>query len=212
MNFIYFINNPSYFKKERTTSINVIYSFLFFLFSSYLFSLVIYFIFRYLNLNFKSGILEIFKNDLLKVVIIAPFLEEFLFRAILKPNKLYLSFFLFATSLFSFNLFSFNTYVVIFLSFFISISFFFSKIEMNYKKYNNNYKKLVYGSSILFGLVHLTNYDVTLHLLLFYLILTLPKIYLGFSLAFIRVKFGLIYAILFHSLHNALPFLLKYFF
>jgi len=135
--------------------------------------------------------------------IVGPVYEEFLFRAILKPNKIGVSLFVFAFSYLFLKIAHLGFNLNIVLSLIIGILIYISNIKINTVFYNKNYRSLIYFSSILFGLVHLTNFNLTFSILLLSPILMLPRIFTGFSLAFIRVKFGLVYAILFHSLFNA---------
>lgn len=73
-------------------------------------------------------------------------------------------------------------------------------ILSNYwKKY---YKYIIYFSAFIFGFVHITNYDINTNLLLFSPLVISPQIYIGLCLAYLRVKFGLIWAIAYHSFYN----------
>lgn len=61
-----------------------------------------------------------------------------------------------------------------------------------------------YTFAILFGLVHITNYNLTTNVLLFAPILVLPQLLLGGYLGFIRVRFGLLWSILLHAAYNGI--------
>ncbi len=65
-----------------------------------------------------------------------------------------------------------------------------------------------YFSCLLFGLVHLGNFDNANDLLWLAPILVAPQIVMGFFLGFLRVRLGLTYAILMHMSHNGIIFLL----
>ncbi|NER11186.1 hypothetical protein SAMN06265375_104176 [Muriicola jejuensis] len=65
-----------------------------------------------------------------------------------------------------------------------------------------------YMSCILFGLVHLGNFENSDHLLPWTPLLVAPQTLMGFFLGFLRVRLGLEYAILMHMAHNGLLFLL----
>lgn len=70
---------------------------------------------------------------------------------------------------------------------------------------NPKYFKITfYISAILFGFVHITNFDITTNILLLSPILVLPQILLGCYLGFIRVKFGLLWSILLHAAYNGI--------
>lgn len=65
------------------------------------------------------------------------------------------------------------------------------------------YFKIVFWVlTLLFGFVHLTNYEITSSIMIFSLFLVLPQIVLGALLGFIRVRFGLIWAIGLHAVYN----------
>jgi len=65
------------------------------------------------------------------------------------------------------------------------------------------FKIAFYGLTLLFGFIHIFNYELTLKILIFSPILVSPQIILGCLLGFLRVKLGLVYAILLHALFNA---------
>ncbi|SEB82846.1 hypothetical protein SAMN04489761_1893 [Tenacibaculum sp. MAR_2009_124] len=62
---------------------------------------------------------------------------------------------------------------------------------------------IFYSFSFLFGLVHITNYEVSTNVILLTPILIAPQFILGTYLGFIRVRFGLIWSILLHACYNA---------
>ena len=70
--------------------------------------------------------------------------------------------------------------------------------------YEKAFKWIFYGFAILFGYVHISNYELTTNVLLISPILVAPQIILGLFLGLIRVRLGLIYAILFHAVYNAI--------
>jgi membrane protease YdiL (CAAX protease family) len=57
-------------------------------------------------------------------------------------------------------------------------------------------------------MVHLSNFEESSSLAPWALLLVAPQTLMGFFLGFLRVKLGLIYAILMHMSHNGLLFLL----
>lgn len=150
-----------------------------------------------------------------KIVLVAPVLEEALFRLNLKSNSLKLAigisvftlmcFFLFFGGNLSDHFFLYSVYLL-----FISTLFYFVL-----KKYDsairrgvaNNIRWIFYCSAVSFGLMHLTNYDlnnVSVPASLFYVV---PQTLGGFFLGYIRMKFGFWYAYMFHGISNAITFL-----
>lgn len=65
------------------------------------------------------------------------------------------------------------------------------------------FKPAFYIFTVVFGLIHITNFKITTNVLLLAPILVLPQTILGGYLGFIRVKFGLIWSILLHACYNA---------
>lgn len=61
-----------------------------------------------------------------------------------------------------------------------------------------------YVFAILFGYVHITNYEISTNVLLLSPILVLPQILLGFYLGFIRIRFGFLWAIALHAAYNGI--------
>lgn len=211
--FFNFFKNPSPKEKISSKSLLITYFFLFILIKFILFKSVFSFINYYdIELIPKYKFNNHYTIDfILKALLFAPILEEFLFRSILIPKNKYLLIFVFSISFFIMRKMHVDLVINIMTSSFLCVLLYLSKLNINPIFYNKYYKAIVYISSISFGLGHILNYELTPAILLLSPIIILPKIFSGFSLAFIRVKFGLIYVILFHSLHNALPFIIKYF-
>lgn len=67
----------------------------------------------------------------------------------------------------------------------------------------SRFKYAFYGFTILFGYIHIFNYEFTPKILLFSPILVAPQLVLGVLLGYLRVKLGLLYAMLLHALFNA---------
>ncbi len=64
-----------------------------------------------------------------------------------------------------------------------------------------------YVSIILFGLIHITNFEITATVLVLTPFLVAPQLILGVFTGFIRVKFGLGWSILLHASHNLILFI-----
>ncbi|MDG2193270.1 MAG: CPBP family intramembrane metalloprotease [Polaribacter sp.] len=67
-----------------------------------------------------------------------------------------------------------------------------------------SFKIALYTATLLFGFMHITNYEISLRILLFSPILVAPQIFLGFYLGFVRVRFGLLWAMALHACFNGL--------
>ncbi|MFY7671477.1 CPBP family intramembrane glutamic endopeptidase [Tenacibaculum sp. MEBiC06402] len=77
--------------------------------------------------------------------------------------------------------------------------------------YNPKYfKNSFFIFTILFGFIHILNFELTTNALLLSPILVLPQTILGGYLGFIRVKFGLAWSILLHATYNAFFILISF--
>jgi membrane protease YdiL (CAAX protease family) len=65
-----------------------------------------------------------------------------------------------------------------------------------------SFKIAFYIFALIFGFVHLSNFELTTNVLLLSPILVLPQIILGGYLGYIRVRFGLQWSILLHGTYN----------
>lgn len=74
-------------------------------------------------------------------------------------------------------------------------------------------KPLILCSIMFFGLSHLSNFQVDeiRENFVFIPILILPQLVLGIFLSFLRIKFGLIYAIIYHAVYNMVLIFVAYF-
>jgi membrane protease YdiL (CAAX protease family) len=70
------------------------------------------------------------------------------------------------------------------------------------KYWDKHYKYVIYFSAILFGFVHIGNYEITTNILIFSPLVISPQIYIGLCLAYLRVKYGLVWAMLYHAIYN----------
>ncbi|SFJ62600.1 CPBP family intramembrane glutamic endopeptidase [Olleya namhaensis] len=68
------------------------------------------------------------------------------------------------------------------------------------KKY---FKIAFYTFSLLFGYVHLFNFEITPQLILLSPLLVAPQIVVGLVFGYVRVRLGLIYSMLLHACYNA---------
>ena len=68
---------------------------------------------------------------------------------------------------------------------------------------------LIYFTTILFGIIHIVNIKNLECLDSFNIVYILNKILIGFVLCFLRLKFGMLSSISFHSIINIISFYLK---
>ena len=71
-----------------------------------------------------------------------------------------------------------------------------------FSKYKKSFKYIFYGFALVFGYIHIFNFEVSTSVILLSPILVAPQILLGLFLGYIRVKLGLIYSIALHALYN----------
>ena len=64
------------------------------------------------------------------------------------------------------------------------------------------FKIAFYILAVLFGYMHIFNFEITTKVLLFSPILVLPQMALGLIFGYIRVRFGLLYSMLLHMCYN----------
>jgi membrane protease YdiL (CAAX protease family) len=145
---------------------------------------------------------------ILSSLIVAPILEEFMCRSVLKPNSTTISIFLASLLIFPFSYLlhvSGNIKILIFALIF-PIAYITSKVIFKKYSYIDSYTAtnkvtvaLLIISSIIFGLNHINRYEeITLTTIL----LCSPHILTGFIFGYIRLKNGLIWSIILHFLSN----------
>lgn len=74
---------------------------------------------------------------------------------------------------------------------------------IGHKKWLEIFPKLVYGSSICFGFLHLTNFSNPTYI--FFLLsplIILPQIIIGFFISYLRVRLNFLWGVFFHCLWN----------
>ena len=144
----------------------------------------------------------------LKSLIIAPVIEELMFRKPMKFSKISIIILL-LTLLFSIitlvikpnlNFYFLGTYVIFMLGFY----FFFRKKKIM------NYITLIF-TSLVFGIFHVNNIEtIETHQWYLYIYKIFPLIILGFGLGVIRLKLNTLWSIVGHSFFNLIPFFFKY--
>ncbi|SFA42674.1 CAAX protease self-immunity [Pedobacter suwonensis] len=155
---------------------------------------------------------------LLIACILAPLLEESLFRWHLRSKYLSIYFVCFTLALIAdyFINSPFLKWPIYTFFFFISLIIrgYFKRMDIRKKVVfqRQSFGYLFYYSAIIFGLIHLTNIkDLTLSDPVF-IIFIISQFFSGLSMGYMRIKYGLIYSILLHSIFNFIMILLEFFF
>lgn len=168
-----------------------------------------------------SGIMHLlegkhFSSDLsvsemfIKAVIIAPLIEESMFRLLLKPKQNNLIVFLLLMSpsalytLYNGNYITFTVITSTELAILITIlrNTYLLKLQKCIIKY---FRLFFYFSILSFGFLHIMNFsfpEINLWVILCTPLLVSPQIFMGSILGFVRVKYGFIYSILLHATIN----------
>ncbi len=81
---------------------------------------------------------------------------------------------------------------------------------INYKT-ESYFRWVYYFSAIIFGLLHITTYEIHNTHYWFIWLITLPQIFAGFLFGYIRIIYGFWYGVLLHSLGNAMFLIWEYF-
>lgn len=123
---------------------------------------------------------------LLQGVIIAPILEELIFRGYLRYK---------------------NNYLLRFLIFLVAITGERNRRKTEVfvkKKWNKYYKIVLYFSALLFAYIHISNYENSSEFILFIPLLVTPQFIMGLLLAYLRTRHNVKLGILLHATHNAI--------
>ncbi len=206
--FLNFLKNPTCSTKfYKPNFYHLLNLFILYIFSVIMLGVFAYMISQIFGISHNKIDLS-FSKKILIGFLLAPIYEEIFFRSLLKFNNQNIS-------LFMLNLSGFVAWAVIkekpelliVTSFILltTISLVMAlKREIISKWISANIKPLFYLTSLLFGLFHVINFSGNFWLiLLFSAILCSPQIIAGLILGYIRLKYGLVYAILFHMLINS---------
>ena len=117
-------------------------------------------------------------------VIVAPLFEEVMFRLILRFRSNFLI------------LWSIHIGVALHLGQKRSL------LKTARKVWDKFYGRVFYLMTMAFGLMHIMNFEPSLNIYLLAPILVAPQILIGINLGYLRVRFGLIWSILFHAFYN----------
>jgi membrane protease YdiL (CAAX protease family) len=148
-------------------------------------------------------VIDSLQEALFSAVIFAPLFEETMFRLFLKFSRarFNISFFLISLSSFVFSGVVGSVMMVLWLviaimlidrKYYIAIQYFWLK----------NRKVVFWAVVLLFGLVHLDNYDLNMIPWYLYFPTVLPQLIGGVFLGIVRIRFGFLWAILLHAAFN----------
>jgi len=204
--FIHFVKHPKLDKIQKVDFTILLKLFIFYIITSVFLGVISAIVTKLFNLDHTISLSSPYKTILIGVFL-APIYEELLFRSLLRLNKLTITFFL--TTLICLTIISFinnkySFFYILLSVLLISLTIVWISKLSTLKEINKNYFSYsYYFSSLLFGLIHLFNFSGDLvPIIAFALLLVSPQIILGLILGFIRIKFGLAYAILFHAIIN----------
>ncbi len=139
------------------------------------------------------------------LVVMAPVVEEIIFRLPLRPIALSLSIPISIAIIYLLGLFRINPAIssvvgFMLLGFNIYLATRHLKIPRLQQFYTRFPRPIFYLSAILFGAIHIGNYNSRVWALM--PLLVLPQCVLGLLLGFVRVRYGLGWAIFTHAFHN----------
>ncbi len=146
------------------------------------------------------------------VALLAPLLEETIFRLFLRFHTLNLLFSLLFAAIF-FIPRATDWVLWLALGVFAFVFFGLVMLYLNAKDavqdladfWERNFGKLYYFSVLSFGLIHLLNYSLPLwKLLALAPVLVLPQILLGFILGYLRMRYHFGFALALHAIHNGI--------
>lgn len=136
---------------------------------------------------------------------IVPLIEEFAFRGILCLDKrVYVVLFAISLILLSNSFYENNIPTVVCVLLFSFLMIFSEGINNGVNKFIHTHLYVtIIVTSILFGLIHFTNYD---EFECVNLIIVIPKILVGIFLSYITLKYNIFVAYIFHGVNNLMPF------
>ena len=176
-------------------------------------------------LNQNIHLLSFFQG-LIMVCIIGPIIEEFGFRLCLKYSRFnfsimcgyfyYMIFWIifrqtaviWERDFFLLSVVS-TLFVVFIINFFLNWK---ENLNIELTKFWTNHPRYIFYSSVyVFGFIHIANYKISLNILILSPILLLPQTLSGVTFSYTRLKYGILYSILLHSVFNLCPYI-KYLF
>jgi magnesium-transporting ATPase (P-type) len=209
-----YLISPKYIKQKNINWIHFFKVFLFCFLLSVILSGVTYSLQEYFHVNHKRPSPNL--QMTLQAILWTPFIEEVWFRLLLKPSNRNLRYFIILNSLGLIYLLYKETFVIVaiilLLMGIVACGLIYRKKIGSYllRKCLRNFPVIYYFIAILFGLVHLINFQyVALEFWMYSLlpVLVMSQVTLGVFLGYIRMKYGVLYSILFHAINNLIPFL-----
>ncbi len=184
---------------------------------------VVYFVIGILLVLFTKALLNMFgvhainsaydKENLntqffIFMVLIAPVTEELALRLFLIPKKINviisLSVLFFLISNMVLNLFSQPNIIYRLVLAVLCIGASFVTWKRFVEFIDSNYNRFFHFSALLFGFVHLFNYDSVNDIWYYAPLIVLPHIVFGYFAGFIRLKMGFKYSVAFHIFNNSI--------
>jgi hypothetical protein len=174
------------------------------------FPIAIFHVFEILPGNITNNF-EISQKTFLYVVIIAPILEELIFRLPLRISSFSFSIsisilILVITKLLVCPTIGYEFYLLAIPLTFLLNAFYSHKkslLAMIKAFWGSHFKYIFYSFSIIFGLLHLSNFEeIYWWMIVFSPLITLPHIIMGLFLGFIRMNFSFLHALIFHATIN----------
>jgi hypothetical protein len=143
------------------------------------------------------------------IVVLAPLIEETIFRLQLKDYSLAVLFYAGLVVFYLNKLFSGVTLgVFVFVAISIAMAFFFYLWQSKTRRMRFiiiYFKYHFYLTAIIFGLVHISNYNNPIKFGFPVVLLVLPQLFVGFILGYVRMRFGISKSIIMHAAYNFIP-------
>ena len=153
-------------------------------------------------------IIDSFGEAFLGAVILAPLLEETMFRLFLKFSRSRFLVSVFFISIFSFSISIYWGTVMMTLWLAATILFVNTRIYVTVQFFWQRNRIIIFWIVVfIFGLIHLDNYDLTLIPWYLYIPTVLPQLFGAVFLGIGRLRFGFFWAILLHASFNLIAIL-----
>jgi hypothetical protein len=145
----------------------------------------------------------------LMVTILAPILEELIFRYQLRNHYLAILGYALLAIYFLYKIYSGLTLIiciaVISILVFLVINYFGNNPFRKHRLIEKIFPTHFYLTAICFGLVHISNYNHPFAYGFPIVLLVLPQMFLGFVLGYVRIRFGISKSIMMHAAYNLIP-------
>jgi membrane protease YdiL (CAAX protease family) len=141
-------------------------------------------------------------------VILAPFLEETMFRLFLKFSRARFNVSFFLIALFSFAFSKVVGFLMLGLWLIFAISLLYRRYYISIQYFWLKNRVAVFWLIVLFfGLIHLDNYDLEMIPWYLYFPTVIPQLIGGVFLGIVRIRFGFMWAVLLHASYNLVAFI-----